>query len=53
MISKTALHTLKAAVLLAEDPDQRFHGAAEIARAINAPANTWESRCKPFGGKAF
>ncbi len=39
MISKTALHTLKAAVLLAEDPDQRFHGASEIARAINAPAN--------------
>ena len=39
MISKTALHTLKAAVVLAQDPEQRYHGAGEIAKAIDAPAN--------------
>jgi len=39
MISKTALSTLKAAVVLARDPEQGFHGAGEIAQAIDAPAN--------------
>ncbi|MFO7973004.1 MAG: Rrf2 family transcriptional regulator [Candidatus Hydrogenedentota bacterium] len=39
MISRTALHTLRATVFLAQDPRQQFHGAAEIAESIEAPAN--------------
>jgi len=39
MITRTALHTLKAAAFLAGDAEQQFHGAGEIARLINAPAN--------------
>ncbi len=38
MISKTALHTLKAVVLLAEQPGE-FQGAAHIAEQIGAPQN--------------
>jgi len=38
MISKTALHTLKAVVALAERPGE-FQGAAHIAEQIGAPQN--------------
>lgn len=38
MISKTALHTLKAVTLLAERPGE-FQGAAAIAERIGAPQN--------------
>ncbi|MBL7648029.1 MAG: Rrf2 family transcriptional regulator [Candidatus Hydrogenedentes bacterium] len=38
MISKTALHTLKAVVLLAERPGE-YQGAAHIAEQIGAPQN--------------
>lgn len=38
MISKTALHTLKAVVALAERPGE-YHGAAHIATQIGAPQN--------------
>ena len=38
MISKTALHTLKAVVLLAERPGE-YQGAAHIAGLIGAPQN--------------
>lgn len=38
MISKTALHALKAMVLLGERPDE-FQGAANIAARIDAPQN--------------
>lgn len=38
MLSKTALHAVKAMVLLAENPDS-FHGAASVAEKIGAPRN--------------
>lgn len=38
MISKTALHTLRAVVALAERPGE-FQGAAHIAEQIGAPQN--------------
>lgn len=38
MISKTALHTLRAVALLAERPGE-FKGAAHIAERIGAPQN--------------
>lgn len=38
MISKTALHALKAMTLLAEHPGQ-FQGAASVAARIGAPQN--------------
>lgn len=38
MISKTALHALKAVAVLAETPDE-FHGATSIAERIGAPPN--------------
>lgn len=38
MISKTALHTVKAVVALAERPEE-FQGASSIAERIGAPQN--------------
>ncbi len=38
MLSKTALHTLKALIALGERPDE-FQGAASIAARIDAPRN--------------
>jgi Rrf2 family transcriptional regulator, iron-sulfur cluster assembly transcription factor len=38
MISKTALHTLKATIALAEQPGE-FQGAGHIAERIGAPKN--------------
>jgi Rrf2 family protein len=38
MISKTALHALKAVAILAETPDE-FQGATSVAERIGAPPN--------------
>jgi Rrf2 family protein len=39
MMSKTAVHALKAVVALAELPDNGFEGAASLAERIRAPQN--------------
>ena len=39
MMSKTAVHALKAVVALAELPENGFEGAAGLARRIGAPQN--------------
>jgi Rrf2 family protein len=39
MLSKTALHALRALTVLAELPDQTYAGAVDLAEAIDAPRN--------------
>ncbi len=39
MLSKTALHALRALTALAELPENSFAGAADIAEAVRAPRN--------------
>lgn len=39
MLSKTALHAVKAVALLAELPPQAYAGAADLANEIKAPPN--------------
>lgn len=39
MLSKTALHTLKALVVLAQQPQGRYVGAADLATLVDAPPN--------------
>jgi Rrf2 family protein len=39
MLSKTALHALRAMTALAELPDNSYAGAVDIAEAIQAPRN--------------
>ncbi|MGA2259214.1 MAG: Rrf2 family transcriptional regulator [Thermoguttaceae bacterium] len=39
MLSKTALHALRAMTVLAELPEKSFAGAVDIAKAIHAPRN--------------
>ena len=39
MISRTALHALKALVVLQDLPDGAFAGSAQVARQIRAPSN--------------
>ena len=39
MLSRTALHAVKALTVLAELPDGHYAGAADLAHAIGAPPN--------------
>jgi Rrf2 family protein len=39
MLSKTALHALRALTVLAELPEQSYAGAVDLAEAIGAPRN--------------
>ena len=39
MLSKTALHALRAMTALAELPENTFAGAADVAKAVHAPRN--------------